>query len=292
MNVAYPVLRLLVPPDELELASADLWDLDTVGVEEVPTARAAAEGWLLAGELRLPLQAGFASVALAHRAEALVAKRWSPHAFVIDDDGWLDTWREHFEPFRVGRLVVLPAWKPYTALPVGPDDLEIHLDPGRSFGTGAHPSTRLVLELLQSRSLQGASVLDVGCGSGILSVAAAHLGARPVTAVDVEEAAIPTTLANAARNSVHVEASATAVSDVPGHFDVVLANILAPVLVELSEFLVARLTPTGIIVLSGLISDQRDRVLAAYPALVVIDERIDPPWLALALTPRHSAPSI
>ena len=292
MSVAYPVLRLLVPPDELELAAADLWNLDTVGVEEVPTARAAAEGWLLAGELRLPLQAGFASVALAHRAEALVAKRWSPHAFVVDDDGWLDTWREHFEPFRVGRLVVLPAWKPYTPLPVGPDDLEIHLDPGRSFGTGAHPSTRLVLELLQSRSLQGASVLDVGCGSGILSVAAAHLGARTVTAVDVEEAAIPTTLANAARNSVYVEASATAVSDVPGHFDVVLANILAPVLVELSEFLVARLTPTGIIVLSGLISDQRDRVLAAYPALVVIDERIDPPWLAVALTPRHSAPSI
>ena len=96
VNVGYPVVRLLVPTDELELASVDLWDLDTVGVEEVPPTRAAAEGWAAASADVVALQAGFASAAQAERAARGLAPRWSPTSALITDDSWLDAWREHF----------------------------------------------------------------------------------------------------------------------------------------------------------------------------------------------------
>ena len=184
--------------------------------------------------------------------------------------------------------MVVPAWKQYTAIPSLAGDLVISLDPGRSFGTGAHPSTALVLGLLQSLDLHGLSVLDVGCGSGILSVAAARLGAATVTAIDVEEAAVPTTLANATRNGVAVSVSTTSVAALKGSWDVVLANILAPILIELASDLTRLVARGGRIVLSGLIDAQRDRVLAAYPGFEVVEQRIDGVWIGL-LTHRRAA---
>jgi ribosomal protein L11 methyltransferase len=115
------------------------------------------------------------------------------------EPGWEDRWREFHRPVRVGRLWVGPPWE---RPPAGPVSLTI--DPGRAFGTGAHPTTRLCLELLQE--LPRGSVLDAGCGSGVLAIAAARLGFAPVTAVDVAAAAVEATLANAAANGVAVEA--------------------------------------------------------------------------------------
>lgn len=283
MNVGYPVVRLLVAANELEMASADLWDFDTVGVEEVPPERATGEGWRGDGDDRVALQAGFSSVAQARLAAETLNGRWSPVASVITDDSWLDAWREHFEPFRVGRVVIVPSWKVGTPVEPRNGDLVIRLDPGRSFGTGAHPSTRLILELIQELTVAGARVLDVGCGSGILSVAAALLGSGPVTAVDVEEAAIPTTLFNAHQNGIVVAVSTMPIEEVDGEYDLVVANILAPVLIALAPAIAARLAPDGTLLLSGLIETQRDRVVAAYPNMRVTVERREPPWIGLAI---------
>lgn len=133
-------------------------------------------------------------------------------------DDWSDRWREFHHGVRVGKLWVGPPWE------------TIVIDPGRAFGTGAHPTTRLTLELLQTLVEPG-SLLDIGCGSGVLSIGAAKLGFAPVTGVDVDDAAVEATLANAATNGVDVTSfRADALEDELPEADVVLANIqLEPV---------------------------------------------------------------
>jgi ribosomal protein L11 methyltransferase len=134
-------------------------------------------------------------------------------------EGWEDSWRSFHKPIRVGRLWVGPPWETPDA-----DALAVVVDPGRAFGTGSHPTTRLCLELLQE--LEPGSVLDVGCGSGVLAIAAAKLGFGPVRAVDVEEAAVEVARANALTNDVEIEVSKLdAISDDLPAADVVLANI-------------------------------------------------------------------
>jgi ribosomal protein L11 methyltransferase len=134
-------------------------------------------------------------------------------------DGWEDQWRTFHRPVRVGRLWVGPPWETPDA-----DAIAIVVDPGRAFGTGAHPTTRLCLELLEG--LPRSSVLDVGCGSGVLSIAAAKLGFGPILAVDVEYAAVEAARANAAANGVEIEVSQLDALTLPlPRADLVVANI-------------------------------------------------------------------
>jgi ribosomal protein L11 methyltransferase len=135
-------------------------------------------------------------------------------------DGWEDSWRNFHRPVRIGRLWVGPPWEEPDA-----DALAVVVDPGRAFGTGSHPTTRLCLELLDD--LPRGSVLDVGCGSGVLAIAAAKLGFGPVTAVDVEDAAVEATRANARENGVEVDVYRldALAGELPAA-DLVLANIL------------------------------------------------------------------
>jgi len=136
------------------------------------------------------------------------------------EDGWEDRWRTFHRPVRVDRLWVGPPWEHPPA-----DALSVVIDPGRAFGTGAHPTTQLCLRLLQR--LPAGSLLDVGCGSGVLAIAAALLGFAPVTAVDIEQAAADATLANARVNGVTVEVAVVAADDALPASSTVVANISA-----------------------------------------------------------------
>jgi ribosomal protein L11 methyltransferase len=161
-------------------------------------------------------------------------------------DGWEDRWREFHHGVQVGRFWVGPPWEDP---PPGADAIVI--DPGRAFGTGAHPTTRLTLELMQTPA--GGSLLDVGCGSGVLSIAAAKLGFSPVFGIDLDEVSVETTLANAHANGVALEARrADGLADELPRVDVAVANVALDVV----ELLLARL-PAERVITSGYLD--RDR---------------------------------
>lgn len=259
---------------DAEVVSALLWQHGVTGVLELD---------LDAGRRRLV--AGLAASAPA-TTEAL-RRRLEPfgptQVFASHHEGWLDAWRPFARPVHVGAVVVHPPWEdPFPAGPPPPGTLVVPLDPGRAFGQGAHATTRLMLAALQARDLAGATVVDVGCGSGVLAVVAARLGAARVVAVDVDQAAVEATRVNADRNGVtdRVEVSTTPVADLDVAADVVLANILGPVLVELAPALAARTGAGGHLVLCGVLGGQRADVLGACaqacPELVLLQETTAP----------------
>jgi ribosomal protein L11 methyltransferase len=184
------------------------------------------------------------------------------HIETLADRVWEREWLKDFGPMQFGqRLWVVPGDIDVAA----PDAIVIRLDPGLAFGTGTHPTTALCLEWLEQIDLQGKTVLDFGCGSGILSVAALKLGAAFVTAVDIDLQAITATRQNAARNDVSdaLLAGTTIDEDAP-QFDIVVANILAGTLSEYAEFICMRLKPGGLLALSGILSEQVEDVANDY----------------------------
>lgn len=206
---------------------------------------------------------------------------------VIDEADWADAWKAHFPVLRVGRrLVVRPTWRRHHP---APDDVVLALDPGMAFGTGLHPTTRLCLagvEALADRgALAGARVLDVGCGSGILAIAALRLGAADALGVDTDPIAIEATLANARRNRlgrrIHAREGSLPSAEVP--FDVVLANLIAGVLVPLAPDLAAELRPGGSLLASGIFVDREGDVTAAFEAagLAIRERSAEGDWVAL-----------
>ncbi|MFQ5487053.1 MAG: 50S ribosomal protein L11 methyltransferase [Gammaproteobacteria bacterium] len=180
----------------------------------------------------------------------------------LPEQDWERVWLERFQPMRFGRrLWICPGDHP----PPDPAGVNIFLDPGLAFGTGTHPTTALCLEWLEGAALAGATVLDYGCGSGILAVAAARLGARQVWAVDIDPQALEATAANAAKNEV-AECIHTALpQDLPAMtVDCVVANILARPLQALAPRLATHLGAGAPLVLSGILTEQADEVMTAY----------------------------
>ncbi|PKM31869.1 MAG: 50S ribosomal protein L11 methyltransferase [Gammaproteobacteria bacterium HGW-Gammaproteobacteria-11] len=181
----------------------------------------------------------------------------------IADQNWERSWMEHFHPMRFGqRLWIVPSWH---AAPE-PDAVNLLLDPGLAFGTGTHPTTALCLEWLDGQSLTGRQVIDFGCGSGILAIAALLLGADQVVATDIDSQALEASRDNAQRNQI-ADSKLTLFlpEDMPRHAaDVVVANILAGPLVKLAEELTALVKPGGLIALSGILAEQTEDILAAY----------------------------
>ena len=211
---------------------------------------------------------------------------------VLDDGA--DAWRPHAEVVRAGPFVLVPAWLEVPA--VDPEERVLRLDPDRTFGSGSHPTTRLVLQCLDRLDGRGAvagrSVLDVGTGSGVLAVAARMLGAAPVVAIDVDPGAPAATDANARRNGVDgIESSTTALHEViattggRSPFDLVLANLLAPVVAELAPDLVAATGPRGRLVVSGLLEDRWPASTDRLAPLVVEEVLATDGWVAVVL--RH-----
>ncbi|GAP20563.1 50S ribosomal protein L11 methyltransferase [Leptolinea tardivitalis] len=187
----------------------------------------------------------------------------------IKDENWMAAWKEHYKPIPIGKkLLVLPAWLQNSF----PDRIAVRIDPSMAFGTGTHPTTRLCMQALETYLEPGQTVIDVGCGSGILSIAAALLGSGDILAVDIDNAAVISTKENASANGVldKIETGIGSVKEIKtGMFSrkrapMVVANILAPVIIRLFEAGLADLVaPEGTIILSGILAEQASSVEAA-----------------------------
>lgn len=206
---------------------------------------------------------------------------------IVHEADWAEAWKAFFPVLRVGRrLVIRPTWRRHRARR---EDVVIALDPGMAFGTGLHPTTRLCLASLEPLAadgrLAGARVLDVGCGSGILAIAAVRLGATSALGVDTDPIAVDATLANARRNRLGRRVRAREGSLPTGEppFDLVLANLIAGVLVALAAGLRDELRPGGWLVASGIFVDREREVRAAFEAagLVVTERTAEGDWIAL-----------
>lgn len=179
---------------------------------------------------------------------------------VLEDQDWERAWMDDFKPMRFGeRLWIVPSWHE----PPAGDAVNIMLDPGLAFGTGTHPTTRLCLEWLDGHDIQGKTVIDYGCGSGILALAAALLEAKSVIGVDNDPQALAATLDNAQRNGVSITVYLP--KEAPTEpVDILVANILAGPLIELAPLLAGLVKEGGAIALSGILPEQADAVSTAY----------------------------
>jgi ribosomal protein L11 methyltransferase len=198
----------------------------------------------------------------------------------VDEQDWVRLTQQQFQPIRIGeRIQVVPSWH---ELPEAPA-LALRVDPGRAFGSGAHPTTRLCLLWLDANIRGGERVIDYGCGSGILAIAAAKLGAGEVIGVDVEADAVEVSIANAAANAVQARFErADAGGAALAAADCVVANILARPLVALAPLLAALVRPGGRIALAGILAPQVEDVRAAYaPALALRVEAELEGWVLL-----------
>ena len=204
---------------------------------------------------------------------------------LVHEADWASAWKAHFPVLRIGRrLVIRPSWRRHRPLP---DDVVLALDPGMAFGTGLHPTTRLCLAALEAIGDQGpgARVLDVGCGSGILLIAALKLGAGTALGVDIDPIAVEATRANARRNGVarrvRVHQATLPTGEPP--FDLVLANLIASLLVALADELFGELRAGGTLIASGIFRDREPDVTRAFAAagLAVVDRAAEGDWVAL-----------
>lgn len=186
-------------------------------------------------------------------------------AEVITDDSWMDQWRAYAKPFDVGRLTIWPDWTP--GAPAA-DRVALRIDPRRAFGFD-HPATRLCLADVDRLSRPGATVLDVGCGSGILAIAALLLDADSAVGVDIEADAIVSTNENAALNGVGDRLAASVYWPASVSADLIVANLLAPILRQLAEPITAALALDGRLVVSGLLIGQWESVANWYPDFTI-----------------------
>ena len=207
----------------------------------------------------------------------------------VAEADWAEAWKAHFPVMRVGRrLVIRPTWRRHRA---APGDLVLALDPGMAFGTGLHPTTRLCLAALEVAAdrgeLEGARVLDVGCGSGILAIAAALLGATSVLGVDTDPIAVEATVANAGRNRLRdtIRARAGSLPSGEAAHSVVLANLIASVLIALAAALRDELRPGGLLLASGIVADREAEVASALEGtgLRLAERFVEGDWVALGV---------
>lgn len=216
----------------------------------------------------------------------------APEFISIEDQDWMTVWKQNYQPLRVGKnWLILPAW---LELPEGETRRVVRIDPAMAFGTGTHPSTQLCLLAIEDTIRPGQPVIDLGCGSGILSIAALKAGASQALAVDIDEQAVIATHANARINAIDekVEAVQGSLADIlTGKYSIqqaplVLANILAPVLIRLfDEGLADLIAPGGKLVLAGILENQAEDVLSAARArgLNLIAKYQQEDWVGLVV---------
>lgn len=274
----------LAEPDEAleEEIESTLWELGAEGFE-----RRDDETWSELLEDPRPRQPGTvvwrvysesdeSEQSAAARFAEVLAEVASVRSWRLTDMSFMTAWKQYFKPAKVSeRFFVHPPWDVPRA--AGTEVL-LSIDPGLAFGTGTHETTRLCLRALDRVLVRpGLAVLDVGTGSGILAIGAALLGASPVVANDIERAALTATRENAARNGVdgRIDVSLKPLAEVTGRFDVVVANILFHILVDLAEELRRHVAPGGALVLSGVLGVQDEALLEAFEVDGFVAEQVE-----------------
>ncbi len=239
--------------ERVDLAASELWAEGATAVE----VREDAEG--------ATLLAGYPTAGAAREVAARLEGPLGARVDTVTDTAWRDAWRQWVHPVAVGRnLLVVPSWR---SVPVDSGRIRIEIDPGACFGSGTHASTRMLLGWMDAHPPSGADVADVGTGSGILAVAAAKLGARAVTAVDIDPAAVVAAGTNAARNHVAgvVSASTTPAADLPpAAADLVLVNVTAGTHAAIGAGCARIVRPGGVLLVAGLLPGQWQHVAAVY----------------------------
>ena len=280
----HPFVTLRVPLARLELAQLRLWELGATGLEErdqTTIAREPTDGDVM-------VYAAFEDEAAALHALNEVRAEYEADLVYVPHQNWATEWRRGFSAQRIGqRLLLHPSWEPAESKP---GDVVLTIDPENAFGSGDHETTRLVLGLLDARIEGNERVLDVGCGSGILSIAAIRLGAASSIAIDIEDDAVVVTERNAGLNGVEssIDASTTPLDAIDGAYDLVLANIETRVLVQMPDALRARMAPGATLILSGILRKERDELLEAYASMHLEELVEEGEWCACVL--RQEAP--
>lgn len=262
------------PPGDVDVVSDALWQLGVRAIEERGSPSTDdVELWTAVGD----------EPGAVERAATALRGRW-PHRVVEVDDRADETWREFADPVRIDDdLVIAPAWSDVDA----PASTVVRIEPGGAFGLGDHPTTILSLRALRRLVTGDVDVLDVGCGTGVVAVTAALLQRRPVRAIDISDAAVEATLDNARRNGVadRVEVDTCPLARIEGDADVVVANILAPVLVALAADLRRVTRPDGRLVISGVLASSHQHVLDALAPMQAVHTDVLDGWACVEL--RH-----
>ncbi len=211
-----------------------------------------------------------------------------PTFATIPDQDWTARWKAQIKVLHLGRHVVIrPSWRTYVPKK---DEIVLEMDPGIAFGTGLHPTTQLCIGAVEALARPDSTLLDLGTGTGILAMVAARLGARHILAVDIDQNAVVAARRNVLANGLEerITVRAGSLSDVDGAYDLVMANILAPVIIEMAAAgLAERVRPGGIVVASGILGEQVDDVVVALEAhgLRVTERHLQGEWAALYATP-------
>lgn len=203
----------------------------------------------------------------------------------MNEDDWAESWKKYFKPIKLGRVTIVPAWESYEA---AEGEVIIRIDPGMAFGTGTHETTRLVMKIMQDLDLSGKSVLDVGCGSGILSICASELGASLCNAYDIDPVAVKVARENAVSYpgiSVDVSDLLLSVKPVSGGYGLCVANIVADIIIRMLPDVGAFLSPTAPVILSGIIAEREGDITSTAESLgwKVVRRESENDWVALMI---------
>lgn len=211
----------------------------------------------------------------------------------VKEEDWANNWKQYFKPLKVGnKLLIKPSWENYNE---SDNRVILEIDPASSFGTGQHNTTKLCLELLEESIKPGDKLLDLGCGSGILSIGGMLLGAQGAAAVDIEENAVSTSIQNATKNNISLENYHAYCGDIISNealrntigdnYDIITANIVADILIAMSGLFKKFLKPKGLIIISGIITERKNEVLknVTSSGFEVIKEAESDGWAAVLL---------